>query len=41
MNEAKLLIDMVGQKLVSKERFSITQKTELCLLLSSNLNCFH
>ena len=41
MNEAKLLIDMVGQKLVSKERFPITQKTELCLLLSSNLNCFH
>ena len=31
---------MVGQKLVSKERFLITQKTELCLLLSSNLILF-
>ena len=26
MNEAKLLLDMVGQKLASKERFPITQK---------------
>lgn len=40
MNEAKLLLDMVGQKLVSKERFPITQKTGLCLLLSSNLILF-
>lgn len=40
MNEAKLLLDMVGQKLVSKERFPITQKTELCLLLISNLILF-
>ena len=38
--EAKLLLDMVGQKLESKERFPITQKTELCLLLSSNLILF-
>lgn len=37
MNEAKLLLDMAGQKLVSKERFSIISETELCLLLSSNL----
>ena len=40
MNDAKLLPDMVGQKLVSKERFPITQKTGLCLLLSSNLLLF-
>ena len=40
MNEAKLLLDMVGQKLASKERFPITQKTGLCLLLSSNLILF-
>ena len=40
MNDAKLLPDMVGQKLVSKERFPITQKTGLCLLLSSNLILF-
>ena len=26
MNEAKLLLDMVAQKLASKERFPITQK---------------
>ena len=37
MNQAKLLLNMVGQKLVSKEHFPINQKTELCLLLNSNL----
>ena len=36
VNEAKLLLDMVGQKLVSKERFPIIQKTDFCSLLTSN-----
>ena len=40
VDEAKLLLDMVGQRLVSKGRFPINHKTELFLLLNSNLILF-
>ena len=38
MNEAKLLLDMVGQKLVSKERFPIISENGTLLIINLKFN---